>query len=161
MLPFVAEMDYLTGKLTELCGDTEVPAVPLQRKQAASTQTEFCSLSVSTQMPELTFSSSSSQTMQKDQVNSPQRTDSILRKLLKKPEPQPQSASTGVHNFIRERLAKLQQPLPRSTLIQKDGIVQKIRSVPKKPAQTDTQNTTPRSLPPWDQVNIFAIKFYT
>ena len=30
MLPIVAEMDYLTGNLTELCGNTEAPTVMLR-----------------------------------------------------------------------------------------------------------------------------------
>ena len=152
-------MDYLAGKLTKLYGDTDVPTVTLQQTQVVSTQTEHGTVSIATQTNEAYFSPSGPPSLQKQQISPSQRTSSILRQALTPPALQPQSASPGVHTFIRERLAQLQQPLPRSTLTQKDGIVKKIRPDTRTSAQTETKNTTQRSLPPWDQVNIMKSNF--
>ena len=147
MLPIVAEMAYLTRRLTERCDNTAAPAVtPETTKENASTQTFVGGSSIAVQTDVSGIVSSNPHTLQRGQSSSSQGKAQPLQ-----PTPHSESAPIGVHKFIRERLAQLQQPLPKSIIVQEKGIAQKIRTALPIPARVMDKNIR-GDLPPWDKV---------
>lgn len=152
MLPIVAEMDYLTQRLTERCDNTAAPAVMPETTKGkevenASTQTFVGGSSIAVQTDVSGIVSSNPRTLQRGQSSSSQG----KAQPLQQPTPHSESAPIGVHKFIRERLARLQQPLPRSIIVQEKGIAQKIRTALPIPARVMDENIR-GDLPPWDKV---------
>ena len=140
MLPIVAEMAYLTRRLTERCDNTAAPAVMPETTKGrevenASTQTFVGGSSIAVQTDVSGIVSSNPRTLQRGQSSSSQGKAQPLQ-----PTPHSESAPIGVHKFIRERLAQLQQPLPKSIIVQEKGIAQKIRTALPIPARVMDKN---------------------